>query len=200
MSKPHLIVSLSGLITCIVLMAISSYIGIEMWYIPFICSILTFIAFYIVSLKKKAGKKKMLYALKKAPYSLIPFLLSMAVIISALNNIGITNLIANLIEGKHVIIVGLISFLLANVINNIPMTMFFSSVFLNCTTTLPMIFSSIFASNICAFFTPIGALAGIMFMKILKRNRVKFSYLKFIMYGSITAIPTLVTGLLLIAL
>ena len=142
----------------------------------------------------------MLYALKKAPYSLIPFLLSMAVIISALNKIGITNLIANFIESKHVIIVGLISFVLANVINNIPMTMFFSSVFLNCTTTLPMIFSSIFASNICAFFTPIGALAGIMFMKILKRNRVKFSYLKFIMYGSITAIPTLVIGLLLIAL
>lgn len=125
----------------------------------------------------------------------------MSIIILVLNNCGFINIFANFVDGKNVILVGLNSFVLANVINNIPMTMFFASVFQNCATlTTPMIYSSIMASNICAFFTPIGALAGIMFMKILKQNRIKFSYLKFMLYGTIVAIPTILTGLGLIYL
>lgn len=198
LDKTPVTIGLIGLSVCIVLMAISSYINIEMWYIPLICMLTTFITTLITCLIKKKSLIHLWNALKKAPYSLIPFLLSMAVIISVLNNCGFINIFSNFIEGQNVIVVGLVSFLLANIINNIPMTMFFASVFQSCAKTLPMIFSSIFASNICAFFTPLGALAGIMFLKILKRNKVKFSYLKFILYGSIVAIPTLLTGLLII--
>ena len=183
-------------------MAISSYINIEMWYVPLICSILTFAGCYFSTLIDKRRKRNFLVrALKKAPYSLIPFLLSMAVIILVLNNCGFVDIFAGFIDGKNVILIGIISFILANVINNIPMTMFFASVFSSAAfTTLSSkaIFSSILASNICAFFTPIGALAGIMFMKILKQNKIKFSFLKFMLYGTIVAIPTLLTGLLVI--
>lgn len=202
MNKTYLTISLIGLSSCIILMAISSYINIEMWYIPLICSITTFTACYISTLFDKRRKRNFLVrALKKAPYSLIPFLLSMSVIIFVLDNCGFINIFANFIDGKNSILVGIVSFIIANIINNIPMTMFFASVFQNCTVlTSYMIYSSIMASNTCALFTPIGALAGIMFMKILKQNKVKFSYLKFMLYGSIIALPTILTGLGLIYL
>ncbi|MBO5889329.1 MAG: arsenical efflux pump membrane protein ArsB, partial [Clostridia bacterium] len=51
-------------------------------------------------------------------------------------------------------------------------------------------------SNIGAFLTPIGALAGIMWNNILRNHNVKYSYLDFIKTGFIVSIPTLLVALL----
>ena len=58
------------------------------------------------------------------------------------------------------------------------------------------VYSSIIGSNIGAIFTPIGALAGIMFSSLLNKYDIKFSFLSFIKYGSIISIPTLAISLL----
>ena len=58
-----------------------------------------------------------------------------------------------------------------------------------------LIYAVVIASNICAFLTPIGSLAGIMFMKILKRNKVEFSVKDFITHGAAIAGPTLLVAL-----
>ncbi|MDY2724600.1 MAG: ArsB/NhaD family transporter, partial [Candidatus Onthovivens sp.] len=60
------------------------------------------------------------------------------------------------------------------------------------------VYASIIGSNIGAIFTPIGALAGIMFSSLLNKHDIKFSFLSFIKYGSIISIPTLVISLLLL--
>lgn len=46
-----------------------------------------------------------------------------------------------------------------------------------------------------ALFTPIGALAGIMWSNILNKHGVKFRYLDFLKIGVIVAIPTLIAAL-----
>ena len=53
------------------------------------------------------------------------------------------------------------------------------------------IYASIIGSNIGAFLTPIGALAGIMWMGILKDHEVKFNFLDFVKYGAIISIPVI---------
>ena len=53
-------------------------------------------------------------------------------------------------------------------------------------------FSTIIGSNIGAYLTPIGALAGIMWMSILKRYSVNFSFLDFVKYGLILVPVSLV--------
>jgi arsenical pump membrane protein len=58
------------------------------------------------------------------------------------------------------------------------------------------IFASVIGSNIGAFLTPIGALAGIMFSSLLKKYEVKFSFLDFVKYGVLIAIPTISAALL----
>ena len=60
------------------------------------------------------------------------------------------------------------------------------------------IYTVIAASNIGAYLTPIGALAGIMWLGLLKN--VKYSFLNFIQYGSILAIPAILIVILMITL
>ena len=57
------------------------------------------------------------------------------------------------------------------------------------------IFATIIGSNIGAILTPLGALAGLMWSKILNEQGVKFSYLDFIKIGAIVALPTLLAAL-----
>jgi len=62
----------------------------------------------------------------------------------------------------------------------------------NC---LKATYATIIGSNIGAFITPLGALAGIMWMGSLKTYNVKYSFLDFIKYGVIVGIPTILMTL-----
>ena len=59
------------------------------------------------------------------------------------------------------------------------------------------LYSSIIGSNIGAFITPVGALAGIMWMGILKRHEVKYSFKDFIKYGVIIGAPVASVAILM---
>ena len=60
---------------------------------------------------------------------------------------------------------------------------------------LGAVFATIVGSNIGAFLTPIGALAGIMWSSILSKHDIKFSYLDFLKLGIVVAIPSLFAAL-----
>ena len=109
--------------------------------------------------------------MKRLPYQLIPFFLSMFVIVVALNEQGITQSLAKFLGDKNTIwVYGYASFLSSNLINNIPMSILFTNLTatLSETSYLRGVYASIIGSNIGAFLTPIGALAGIMFSGSLK--------------------------------
>ncbi len=192
-------VGIAHLAVCTVLLAISSYIGIEMWLVS-ICSVGSLFLFVLViSLVRKQKPKELLGCVKRAPYQLIPFVLSMFIMIVVLSEKGISASIANFF-GKDLAILkyGTTSFLMANVINNIPMSVFYSSIIGAMgggTAALQAVFATIIGSNIGAFLTPIGALAGIMWSSILNEHGLKFGYLDFLKIGVFVAIPTLFAAL-----
>ena len=200
--KPALILGLVHLGLCTVLLTVSSYIGIEMWLITFLFALSLFISTLILKLcrhyKHVSKPDTLIKCVRRMPWELIPFVLSMFVLVLAMNNAGITEKISSLFGNADTILrYGVSSFLTANLINNIPMSVLFSSVIGNAASEIavPAVFSSVIGSNICAFFTPIGALAGIMWSGILKEHNVKFSFLTFIRYGAILSIPTLTAAL-----
>jgi len=87
------------------------------------------------------------------------------------------------------------------VINNIPMSILFTSVLNDGGLSLysPLaIYSAIIGSNIGAFFSPIGALAGVMLMKILKDKGAGLSALSFIRYCAPVATVSLVVSVLVL--
>ena len=56
------------------------------------------------------------------------------------------------------------------------------------------LYGAVIGSNIGAFISPVGALAGIMWNKILSGYGVKLSFIKFVLYGVAIAIPTLIAS------
>ncbi len=59
----------------------------------------------------------------------------------------------------------------------------------------PAVYATIVGSNIGAFFTPLGALAGIMWMSILRQKGVMLSYSTFIRYGVLVGSVSLLVTL-----
>ena len=77
------------------------------------------------------------------------------------------------------------------------MSVLFGSVLQNG-TGLKEVYACIIGSNLGAYLTPIGALAGIMWMNILKNYDVKITFLQFVKFGTITIVPTLTASLLVL--
>ncbi len=194
-NKPLLITGVVHLAACTVLLAVSSYIGVEMWIVS-LCAVGSLI---ICTLIIKAFTKKptpLVGCAKRTPYQLVPFVLSMFVLIVALTQSGATAKIAQALSGELPIIkYGVASFAASNLINNIPMSVLFASVLSAADGSVAAVFATVIGSNLGAFFTPIGALAGIMWTNILKSHGLKFSYADFLKLGAAVALPALAAAL-----
>ncbi|MBQ6921080.1 MAG: hypothetical protein IJQ72_04185 [Bacilli bacterium] len=192
--KVPVIVGLSVLGTCLVFLIISSYINLEMWLISLVCAGTLLVFMLIYSCFKKSNFVHVKETGKRLPYQLIPFFLSMFVIVVALNEQGIASKIAELLGNNNSTwVYGYSSFLACNLINNIPMSILYTNIAssLQGVAYTKAIYASIIGSNIGAFLTPIGALAGIMFTDLVNENNVRFTFIDFIKYGVIISIPVL---------
>lgn len=201
--KTFFIVGLINLSVCTVLLAIGSYIGLEMWIVSLIAVICLFTVILLLCLIKKRKPREVWNCFKRAPWQLIPFVLSMFTIILALQSFGITDAISKFLGTDNTVFkYGVLSFLSANVINNIPMSVFFCPIIapLSGIEQMRAIYATIVGSNLGACFTPIGALAGIMWMSMLKKYEIKFSYIDFIKYGLAISLPSLAVNLFVLAL
>lgn len=179
---------------CTILLVISSYIKIEMWIITLSFAGSLIIVSLIYKIFRKSKPKELIKCLKRAPWELIPFIISMFILVLALDKYNVTTKIGNILKKGEVILnFGISSIITANIINNIPMSVLFTSITksLDEKAIEAAVYASIVGSNIGAFLTPVGALAGIMFTNILKKHETKFSFLDFLKYGCIIAIPTL---------
>ena len=197
-NKILLVIGLFHLLTTTVLIAISSYINIEMWIVTLSFALSLTISSTLYFAIKKEKPTMLINTIKRAPYSLIPFVLSMFIIVLALNNEGITTELSNLLNSiDSIFSFGVGGALTANLINNIPMSVFFANITMINSSS---IYASIIASNIAAFITPVGALAGIMWMSLLKTYDINFPFKNFVKYGIIIGIPTLLIALFTLSL
>ncbi len=194
--KTLAIIGLTILFICTVLIAISSYIGLEMWIVSASSALILLIVVLVIRLIRKQKPQIVITTLKRVPWQMIPLLIGMFIVVLSLVGQGYPQKIAEVLSfGNDKITYGVCSTLLANLVNNIPMSVLFSQV-LNFATSKGAMYATIIGSNIGAFLTPLGALAGLMFTNILHRHDVKFSFLSFVKYGSILSITALIGGLL----
>ena len=202
-SKIDLVIGVSHLIVCLIFLIISPYIGIQMWIVALVCAASLLVCSLVVRLITRKDWSYLGSCFKRLPYQLIPFVLSMSIVVIALNYQGIASKIGELLNhGSIIFDYGVSSFLFANIINNIPMSILFSNVptALSSGQYLEATYASIIGSNIGAFLTPIGALAGIMFSSLLNKYEMKFRFVDFIKYGSIISLPVLLVSLVSLAL
>lgn len=195
LNKFLVFVSLTLLLLSTILLALSNYLNIEMYLITSILSLILLIFLLTYYFITKKEKYVLISSLKRLPYALIPFLLSMFILVGALKVNNVTNNLYELLNNKNEIFTyGLSSFLMCNIMNNIPMSILYSNI-LTLSASQKAIYATIISSNIGAYLTPLGALAGIMWMSILKMYNIDFKFSSFVKYGVIISIPVLLISL-----
>ncbi len=197
MHRPAVLLGLVALSGAVIFMVLSSYIALEMWLIALGFFLFLYMAATILLLWRGEGLSLIKRSLLRAPLDVIPFVLSMFVLVLALDGVGATAAFGRLLAGRgEIFSFGISSFLAANLLNNIPMSVLFSSVVSASGAGSGALYAAVIGSNVGAFFTPMGALAGIMWMAMLKERGIKLSFARFIAYGAIISIPTLLAALL----
>lgn len=196
-NKNLVIIALAHLSVCTILLTISSYIGFEMWSIclAFTLSLICFLVFYQALLRHQKPQLT-LNALRRAPWGLIPFVLSMFVFVLSFSKYGVTEAIAGSLNNLDPVFgYGLTSFFMANIINNIPMSVLYSEIINMAPLRSAVTYAAIIGSNLGAILSPIGALAGIMWIRMLKREGINLSFNSFVKYGLMISLPTILLAL-----
>ena len=202
-NKFLLCLGLTSLILTTIFLIISNLINVEMYLITLIFALVDLIIGSIYCFIKKEDKIYILKPVKTLPYEFIPFLISMFIIISSLNQTDLLLQIGNLLNSiesveAEVFAYGLTSAISANLVNNVPMSLLYANILnANTLTTVDNVYAAILASNLCALITPCGALSSLMFMRICKENEVKISYLDYMKFAPL-GIVLLVIGIELI--
>jgi len=202
---------------CITALAIAPYWRLEMWTVALVfgMALLALLAALdaTVAARRRIVLQERRYllppTLRRMPWSVVPFLLSLFVTVEALRLYGVTAAIgealARVADGSGAVTValfGTLSALSANVLNNIPMTVAFVPI-AACVPdgqALPAVLATAIGSNLGANLTPIGALAGIMWMSILRGCGMAISHRDFIRCGLIVTPLALAAALAVLAL
>lgn len=189
---PSMVAALTALIGVIVALALSDVIGIEMWIITVIFAAALVVFNIIYGAARGEGLLRALSGIKKTPWELVPFILSMFIIVLSLEKSGVTEKIAAaLVKGDNAdgVSFGFLAAGLSNLLNNIPTSVITEKIIAG--KSLYATYGAVIGTNIGAFITPVGALAGIMWNKILSGYDIKLPFWKFFLYGVLVAIPAL---------
>jgi hypothetical protein len=158
--------------------------------------------------------------LKRLPWPIIPFVVGVFVIVKALSIVGVTEGLALGFSGligpadsvKSVILasvwMGFASALTCQILNNQPMTILFTRIIeepvyigrIGPASYRASMFSLIMGSNLGGSLTIVGALAGIMWISILRARGYTLSAMEFAKFGFLVIPPVLLVGTLVIAL
>lgn len=147
--------------------------------------------------------------LKKTPWHILIFAFSMYVIIYGLHNVGLTALLVQWCEPivtqglfQASFIMGGVVSLLANIFNNHPALMIgtitLTEMGLDPITLKTIYLANIIGSDMGSLLLPIGTLASLIWMSILRRNKIKVSWKDYLSVSLIVIpITTIVTLTLL---
>ncbi|GAB6558370.1 MULTISPECIES: arsenic transporter [Bacillus] len=147
--------------------------------------------------------------LKKTPWHILIFAFSMYVIIYGLHNAGLTAVLVNWLEplvSQHLLYAsfamgGLVS-LLSNVFNNHPALMIgtitLTEMGLDPVTLKTIYLANIIGSDIGSLLLPIGTLASLIWMYILKQNKIKVKWKDYLSVSLIVIPLTTVVTLFLL--
>ncbi|MEM3014333.1 MAG: ArsB/NhaD family transporter [Candidatus Bathyarchaeia archaeon] len=206
--KQGCIFGLSSLAACLLLLGCSSELKIPVWIIPLFFATLMFgrsvLLEYILPWKKTEGKvqnRTLALVAKRMPWKIVPFVVSLFIMVEALYSTGWIDIFASSLSAMlndvvlAVFATGFLSSLTSNIMNNQPMTILFVRILQNThfaanpLSQKGAMLALVLGSNFGANFTPLGALAGIMWAEILHNKGIRISFKEFSKYG-FTIMPT----------
>lgn len=138
--------------------------------------------------------------IKRVPWKIAPFVTVLFILVAGLNKNGLTVLFEHQLAvlgdgtGLPVFVWGGAAALVCNLINNQPMTVLAAEMLMHAPSPGPA-YAVVIASNIGANLTILGALAGLMWKRILGTAGLVVSYREFLRHGIRIVPPVLLLSL-----
>ena len=128
---------------------------------------------------------------KNAPWKIFLFAFNMYVLVYGLKNVGLNDFIVSSLKGivaqdplQATIIMGMLSTILSNLVNNLPAVMISTIAIVDMEmdplTTQIAYLANVIGSDLGALLTPIGTLATLIWMFELKKHGVKMTWGKYL--------------------
>ncbi len=147
--------------------------------------------------------------LKKTPWYIIIFAFSMYVIIYGLNNIGLTEwligFMSPMVDGNLLhtsVLMGTLLTVLSNIFNNHPAlmvgTLTLTNMPLDALSLKVAYLANVIGSDIGSLILPMGTLATLMWMHIVRKGKVRITWWEYIKVTLVVIPPTLIFTLVIL--